>query len=196
MFKMHIGHDVGDKVTDEAGTWEVVAVDGKNVHWKLIEEPLPPEIEKKIELHIQPEFTAWRRQLLRNIPIVMTSNKRGYSDVFYKPLKKFIKDHQLADRDGKVTLNPFTTETERLRLLYQLFLLYDHQLKWNRRFLPEPSREELLETSAFTAKVNKEENANLQQKIYELETREEERPPLHPHLQSPCLVFDSDSDDE
>ena len=194
-FRMYLGPKVGDEKTDDQGTWKAVAISKSNdITWKLIEESLDPKLQKNIDLHIEPEFTAWRWKLLRNIPIVLQSRKFD-SNVFYKPLTKFIKDHDLADDQGKLILNPFTAEPHRLRLLYRLFMLFEKQLRYNRKILPPPTHDELLATSLFTKEKNEEENRHLQNKIRELEA-ELENAKLTPQRPTPVVFSSSDEDAE
>lgn len=186
---------VGDEVTDKDGTWKITEIVGSTVHWKLVKPAESPHVSKSIELHIQPEFTAWRRQLVRNIPIVMMSNSKGYYEYFFKPISAFIREHGLEDATGQFMIDPFTDNVPRLRLLYMLFLLYKTQLRLFRTHGPrEPeNHEQMLATAEFTAAANREQEEHLTARIDELE---EELAELHSNMEERHTLFDSDSDEQ
>lgn len=185
---------VGDEVTDKDGTWRVTAIEGPVVRWKLVKPILPPALSKDIELHIQPEFTAWRQQLLRNLPIVMLSDNAAYMDYFSVPLAAFIHEHRLENAAGQFMIDPFTDNLPRLRLLYRLFLQYKKQLRLFRMYGPdEPDNvAQVLETARFTAATNKEQEKHLTARI---EALEEEVAKLKSQTPEQYTLFDSDSDD-
>jgi len=200
VYSIYLGPKVGDEKTDHRGTWKAVAISKNNdVTWECVEEILDPQLQKKIDLHIEPEFTAWRWKLLRNIPTVLRSRKID-SNVFYNPLKKFIRDHALADDQGKLILNPFTAETSRLRLLYRLYLLFESQLRYHGSRLPRLNPDQLLANSLFTKEKIEEENRHLHDKIFELQAEldisELESVRLFPQRPSPVVFESSDEDAE
>ncbi len=196
MQKTYVGRPrkVGDEVKDEDGTWRVIAIEGSVVQWELVQPTLAPAVQRDIEFHIQPEFTAWRRQLIRNIPNVMQSSDKNYVHFFFKPLTAFIENHHLENANGQFMLDPFTDDLPRLRLLYRLYLLYKKQLRLFRTHGPrEPvNHEQVFQTAQFTAGANKEQEELLTERI---EALEEEVAKLKSQTLEQYTLFDSDSDD-
>ena len=194
-FTMYVGptYNIGDKITDEEGTWQLTSIQNGQNNWTLIEENLPPELKKKINHMIDPAYTGWRDKLLHFIPNVLQADKFD-SNTFYKPLKEFIYRHNLVDSAGILTLNPYTDDKITLRILYRLWLLYKERMRIHRiktRHV-ETDHSKTLELATIMAEIHRKENERLRERLRALE---EESTLTHttPNHGS-AILFDSDSD--
>ena len=166
------------------------------------EEKLSEKEKKDIELHIRPEYTGWRDKLVFFLPNLLSSSKFS-SHIFLKPVKNFLRIHNMLNSDNVLHINTRSNDRAHLRLLYRLWLFIKKKMRYYSMALSRTSdmdRSRLKENMHIAQKlseIHKRENARLKRELQRLEEVESsgENRIFIPHIPR-AAVFDSSEEED